>query len=484
MINLKSIILVFLVALSLYSCTQKTTNNKVIHAVNSLSHYYDFHADWGFPKQYLNYGQHKYEKSWCCIYNSDLSNANLLFLFNCDDRLPYVEKDFQAMDKFLKQGGSIMILSDGNSEEQSRLANRYGGGFINGINLPVNSREPWQINELELKRYGHCHLTFTSPERWNVVAEDARGKAVLAYTKAGKGFVLLGSRALLADNPDKASDTINRALWHEVWYKMAESKKVDPNKPFQTEYIEKIENNIKRDGLDVYFNDYLEPYAYAMFDISKRCMPEIEKIMGVPLSPGMASKTILIPTGGGGYSSGEIIALAVWWGDFPDRDDSMIEFISHEATHSWVLPFAEIWNEPIATYVGNLVMKNMGYKEEARKRIESYISRAAAVDPNFDLYDLNGKSWKQGIEPLPKDKVNDLHWGKTYWIFEQIHKDYPDFLALYFQAKRQLALPGKITEYDENNTVAVMSIALNKDMFPWFRSIGFDVNRELAEIKF
>ncbi len=39
----------------------------------------------------------------------------------------------------------------------------------------------------------------------------------------------------------------------------------------------------------------------------------------------------------------------------------MIELITHETVHSWVLPFNEIWNEPIATYVGNLVMMDMGY---------------------------------------------------------------------------------------------------------------------------
>lgn len=37
--------------------------------------------------------------------------------------------------------------------------------------------------------------------------------------------------------------------------------------------------------------------------------------------------------------------------------------------HSWVLPFAEVWNEPIATYVGDLVMCDMGYPEEGLRRI-------------------------------------------------------------------------------------------------------------------
>lgn len=77
-----------------------------------------------------------------------------------------------------------------------------------------------------------------------------------------------------------------------------------------------------------------------------------------------------------------------------------------------------------------------------------------------------------------------MHWGKSFWIFEQLRKENPDFIADYFKAKREYAVEGKIQKYDENNTVAVMSIAMGKDMFPWFRSIGFDVDRNNAEIKF
>lgn len=68
--------------------------------------------------------------------------------------------------------------------------------------------------------------------------------------------------------------------------------------------------------------------------------------------------------------------------------------------------------------------------------------------------------------------------------FEQLRKENPDFLADYFRAKREYAIEGEIQNYDENNTVAVLSIAMKRDLFPWFRSIGFDVDRNAAEIKF
>ena len=125
-----------------------------------------------------------------------------------------------------------------------------------------------------------------------------------------------------------------------------------------------------------------------MSDIAERCIPVIERRMGVPLAPGMGSKIALLATGGGGFSSGDVIALAVWWGDFPKREDSMIEFITHESVHSWVLPLPEVWNEPIATYVGDLVMCDMGYPEEGLKRINAQIESARRFDPDCEAPDI------------------------------------------------------------------------------------------------
>ncbi len=459
----------------------KTT---AVHAVNNLSHYYNFHADWGFPRQYMRYSPDKYIKSWCCIYNMDLSNANQLFLWDCDDRLPYVDRDYATIDSFLADGGGLMLLSGGNSQEQNKLASRYGAQFVTGLEMPVTAVNFKVADSVEIKRHGRAHLQLDKPSQWTVVVQDAAGEPVLAYKKEKKGYVLLGSRALLADNTDNRNDTINRTMWEAVWRTTASGKAIDTASDFDNEYIDKVENNVVADGIDLTYNDYLAPYADAMLDVIARSKPVIEARMGVPLSPGMGSKVVLIPTGGGGYSAGEVIALAIWWGDFPKQEDSMIEFVTHESVHSWVLPFAEIWNEPIATYVGNLVMIDMGHKEEAERRIAACIDRARKADPNLDLYDMRGKSCKEGVEDLPRDKVNDLHWGKAFWIWEQMRAENPDVVADYFQAKRKYAGKDQVTKYDDNNTVAVMSIAMGRDMFPWFRSIGFDVDREKAEVKF
>ena len=109
-----------------------------------------------------------------------------------------------------------------------------------------------------------------------------------------------------------------------------------------------------------------------------------------------------------GFSSGTVVALAVWWGGFPDKEDGMNEFLTHESVHSWVLPFAEVWNEPIATYVGNLVMIEMGHEEEALRTIANNVNRATKHDPDTNQYDIQGNLTRNGKE-LSDGEKNDIH---------------------------------------------------------------------------
>ncbi len=284
----------------------------------------------------------------------------------------------------------------------------------------------------------------------------------------------MGARGLAGQNPD-ASDNINASWWQPLLIDTASGKHVDSQKPFRSRGPGELEYTEDLGTIKLRYSDYLKPYAKSMADIYLRCRPVIEKRMGVPLSEGMASEIALLATGGGGFSSGRMLGLAVFWGDFPKREDSMIEFITHESVHSWVLPFAEIWNEPIATYVGNLVMIDMGHEEEALRRIRGTIGRAERLDPTMKVYDLQGKG-SQGARELNRGEANDIHWGKTFWILEQLRKENPQVIGDYFQAKRRLATPDKIKRYDINTTVAVLSIAMKRDLFPWFTQYGMAVD--------
>ena len=303
----------------------------------------------------------------------------------------------------------------------------------------------------------------------------------MAVSNVGKGKLLVASRSLAGSNPN-ASDSINKDIWKPLLVNLASGKRVDSNKPTYSRGIDQLEYEEKRDAFVLRYNDYLKPYAGAMIDISERCMPVIEKRMGVPLSKGMGSEVALLATGGGGFSSGKTIALAVWWGDFPKKEDSMIEFITHESVHSWVLPFPEVWNEPIATYVGNLVMCDMGHREEGLRRIQSTIDRARKHDPKMTCYDLDGKATNGGTT-LSDGAKNDIHWGKSYFVLEELRKQDPDFIAKYFRAKRKYATGSTISEYGKHNTVLLLSHVMQKDLFEWFNSLGIQADRSKATIR-
>ncbi len=447
-----------------------------VHAVVDLAHEFSFYADGRFARQYLD--GHKAVTSWGALYRLDLTNANLLVLLACAPQLKYVPEDVAAIQGFLSEGGGVALFGVSDSGPQNELARIFGATFAKGARPPLRPVEA--LGVAEVQGGVGMRLALEQPDRWTVLVSDAGGDPVAAMRRVGKGRLLVLARSLAGQRPD-ASDPVNAAWLAPVLERLAAGKPVDPSRPFRGRGLTPGDTVEDHDGLKLHYSDYLKPYARAMFDISQRVKPVLEARMGVPLSEGMASEIGLLATGGGGFSSGRVIGLAVWWGGFPEREDSMIEFISHESVHSWVLPFAEIWNEPIATYVGNLVMIDMGHAEEANRRIERTIAGARKHDPEMRLYDLEGKSLS-GAPRLEGGALRDIHWGKTYWIWEELRKERPDILARYFQAKRRLAQPGTVTSYGPNETVAVLSAALGRDLFPWFREHGFDVARERSQV--
>ena len=449
-----------------------------VHAVTDIAHEFSFYGDHRFHSQYLP-GE-RGVTNWCSLFNFDFSNANLLILLGCDDRISYFPQDVETIKTFLKSGGGVVLLGGHNARSQGALAKEFGAEFIAGAQMPMRPVEAL-AGVKEIEGNTSSSLKLEKVKKWDILVTDAAGKPVLAKTKYGKGNLLVGVRGLAGSNPN-ASDSINYRMWRPLLKAVASGKTINPAAPFRGKGIGDLEHKDKHETFVLSYNDYLKPFADAMVDISKRCQPMIEARMGVPLSKGMGSEISLLATGGGGFSSGSVIALAVWWGDFPDKEDSMIEFITHESVHSWVLPYPEVWNEPIATYVGNLVMIDMGHEAEAMRRIKGQIAAGLKHDPQMNRYDLDGNAI-DGSEKLTGGAVRDIHWGKTYWVFEELRKEYPDIVARYFKAKRRLLANQKITRYDMNNTVAVMSAAVGKDLFPWFRQHGFNVDRAKAEVK-
>lgn len=446
-----------------------------IHSATDIAHEFTFYFDGRFATQYTRANGGVDARIWGTLHKYDLADVNLLILPTGPTPCPYTAKDIAAVRAFLSSGGGVVVFGSHGTfrEEKSYRANvlvkAFGAEFV-----PAPAREPLRVAEglgaRELETYyGGKTLELTRPAAWEVLVADADDRPVLVRKAVGRGRLLVGCYGLNGRQPD-AKDPINAELWQRLLQDLVRGKVVDPNRPPKSM---SPENVTEKEGLRIECSDYLAPMAEVIFEQYDRALPLLNDICGVPPSPGMLTTLILLPTGGGGFSSGASIGLGVWWGGFPERLYGMVELIGHEAGHSWVLPFAEpMWNEPIATYIGAQLAKRLDLAEEADRVIQRNIKNARKRDPEMTTYDI----------AYGRDVPGEVVWGKTMWIWEELSADRPDALARYFRAKRRLVDPAKRKKFTPDDCAAVMSVAMERDLFPWLQSLGLTVDSSRTDI--
>jgi hypothetical protein len=469
----KILIFIVLTCTCLTSLAADPKPTSRIHSVTDISHEFSFYFDGRFYTQYIA-PDGADARNWATLHKYDFSNANLLILQSGGSSCPYLPEDIKAVQKFLQSGGAVLVLGDFSTFRDEKvyqlntLAQAFGAEFLN-----QPAQKPIQgfgfLKNKKIDSYSPKTIKLDKDTTWQVLIKDKQGSPLMARRRVGKGQLLIASRSLCGRQPD-AKDPINDKWWKPLLKQIVSGKTVDPKKLPPNKMPE---NQAQRDRLPIQYTDYMKPYADTIYTVYDRCYPVLEEIMGVPPSPGMLSRLILLPTGGGGFSSGSNIGLAVWWGGFPDKQYGMVELISHESTHSWVLPFPEpMWNEGIATYVGILAGQKLGLKEDADHTLKGWINDAKKYDPEMNKIDLaHGQNVPHAVR-----------MAKPMWIFEQLRKEKPDILARYFQTKRKLATPDKIKKYTADDSVAVLSLAMNRDLFPWFQSLGTSVDRANTQI--
>jgi hypothetical protein len=467
-------VLMYLSPTASFGKSSADTPSNRIHCVTDISHDFTFYFDGRFGKNYV-VPNGVDVRNWGTLHKYDFRNANLLILQSSASPCVYLPEDIKAVREFLQAGGGVVVLGDYalfRKEKEynlNELARHFGAEFVN---KPV--QKPLQGYSILKKETIACYspkiIKLQKPSAWLVLVKDAKGRVVMARRPVGKGQLLLSSRSLCGHKPD-ASDPINDSWWKPLLKRITANKAVDPKRRPKHQMPE---NKTQRERLPIQYSDYMKPYADAIYTVYDQCFPVIQEVMGVPPSKGMLTNLILLPTGGGGFSSGSSIGLAAWWGGFPEKRYGMVELISHESTHSWVHPFTEpMWNEGIATYVGILVGSRMGLEKDANSTLQGWIKGARRHDKDMTKYDLaNGK-----------DVPHVVRMAKPMWIFEQLRKEKPDIVARYFQTKRKLATPDKIKKYTADDSVAVLSIAVGRDLFTWFQSLGITVERGRAKIE-
>lgn len=465
---------------------------KQINAIVDLAHGFSFYGDGRFFTQYLPLPPQNWKRNMASFRVADFANANINFLvlLGTDHRIAYTAEDVKHVMNYVKEGGTLFLAMHPNDRNFSEFNKVLNVEFIRGTKLPLVAIDPLKLmtglSDIKLETRGdpgYFRPGTANPAgiRWEPLIVDQQQNIVAHHARLGKGIILMMPRAMIGQQPN-AKDNIN-AEWLQVLLPKIIKKEVTGPLKWR-DFANQDYKTTTDDGITFHYNEYLKPYYTEMVKIQAQCRPAIEKRMGVPLSGKNASDIALLATDGGGFSSGRMVALAVFWENFPARREGMVEFITHETVHSWVLPFPEIWNEPIATYVGNLVMCDLGYEKEGMRRIQSQIKSGQRVDSTLCAYDLAGNPVKKGLKKLTGGQVRENEWGKTYWIFEQLRAEKPDFMARYFQAKRKYADPAKVKRYGVNETVAVMSIAMEKDLFDWFAERGLKADKTKSQVPY
>lgn len=439
-------------------------------SVSDISQEFSFYMDGRFHRQYLEDCGGWDVRNWGSLSKLDLEPFNLLLLTGGNPRIPYDTGAQANVWNFVQEGGTVLLMADGTTPDLPAhvLAERFG------ITLsPERAVKPLRgVGELDGEtitfRNGNVLDFGDQAEHWTPLVVDKLGRPVLAareYGEGGIGDVVIGSRGLFGRKPD-ASDPIN-AEWVTP---MLQSRAVERER-FKRPRVTRAELSRDIGPLTLEYHDGTEQFAEAIYEVYKEVRPHLIAITGCEQSPGMIKSMLILPTGGGGFSSGVKIAIGAWWGNYPEKRYPMVELIAHEAGHSWVLPHAEpLWNEPIATWLGIKVGQRLGMPE-ADEKLGRQIAKARRYDPELTT-----------VDPQSETAHRDLIWGKSYFVFEELERNHgPKAMAKYFAAKRSLVGRDR-PDYTMDDCVAVWSRGVGEDLFPWFRSLAFDVDAERTDL--
>ncbi|MBK8979741.1 MAG: hypothetical protein IPM29_27915 [Planctomycetes bacterium] len=447
-----------------------------IHSVCDISQEFTFYMDGRFHTQYLQ-GVARDARNWGSLQRLDLSNVNLLVLTGGDPHIPYTDAAIAHLDEYVRGGGALLLMADGSDPmPPGTVVAEYFGARLTTTRAtrplrggPRDGAEPLGDGDITLRRGNVLAIA----DGWQALVMDAADRPLLASRRVGTGTVLIGSRGLFGERPD-AKDPINATWVTPLLVEAATRKEIDPRRHHESTWVE---HERQLGPLTLEFQDGTAPFAERIAGEYTAVRPHLVAITGVEPAPGMIKRLLILPTGGGGFSSGERIAIGAFWGDYPEHRYPMVELIGHEAGHSWVLPYPEpLWNEPIATWLGIQVGRRLGMPE-AQQTLDRQIRLGRRHDPDYTK-----------VDPLADDAPRDLVWGKSFFVFEELERRFaqdpaePTAMQRYFRTKRALLAPGR-GRYSMDDCVGVWSRAVGTDLFPWFRSLAFDVDASRTDLR-
>lgn len=457
--------------------TNALGNNK-IHALGDISHQFSYYTKNDFVPHYLK--DHQGKINWGTLYDNDTTNINLIFLLECHPFTPYTNEDVQYLTSFMESGGTVFLLGKEGKNPQNDLAQKFGAKFSNKAQAPLRGESGIHGKKVFNAKIPACFMRLDDEEEWEILVTDQKKRPVLARKTIGKGYVIIGSRALVGSNQN---ESINRAWITPLLEESCSKKPINPDASFDIKDIISMGNSKVIDNIEYQYPDYLRPHVEMIIKTHGKCIIAADKFIPLPAYAEERLYMISLTSSDTLMSLGEyVMATGVFWGGYPKDQTSMANLITNRLIKSRLLPHREIWHEPIATYATLQAMSSMGYSNFAKERIASTVAKARRYDPKMVKFNPYLQAGENDAK-LSKNQQEDVLWGKSYLIFEELKKMDSGFLAKYFKMKRQLLPQDSDYQYTLEDTIAVMGRALNKDLFPLFAKYGIKADPGRASIE-
>jgi hypothetical protein len=377
-----------------------------------------------------------------------------------------------------EDGGGVFFYPHVHREEPWTNVNKFLDGF--GVQFGPYAKKPYAMTDSEIVKGldapgGVSYtLEFAHPDEWTILAKDADGKPVAAARKVGKGRMLVFGMNLIGPRSQKDGPLFCQDLVHEMFRWVSAGKDIVPGETPAANHIYP-EQKMELGAVVLHYNQYLAEYADKVGEYYKEVKPLLRKWMGVPLKALDKSKSAqgqlhvyLLPCGDWAWSGGDKIGVAVFWGNFPEVPIDVIGVLAHELQHSWMHGYTENFNagEAIAIYAGYKVLHWMGY-EDTWKRFTEGLDKK--------LSDEKFAEWrKQDYKKDPTNKYIVAMWGIEKKYGEQTY-------TKYVQTRDKLAPPSAGPTNDSDG-VWLWSRTTGEDMFPYFRSLGYDVDPSKVQL--
>ena len=428
---------------------------------------------------------------------SGLANFDVLIIDNLSI-FSYPQSEIQAIETFVHNGGGLLIAGHGQRYKQrarelkgplnyplNKLSSRFGIIFNSKQAKPpyhfnqnsfVGVSFEWQTDP-HLGSGNRVPATLTIDKNSEPVLLDSNGVPIIAIRNFGEGYI---------------------AAISDTWFFSHPDNRVSP-KPANKEFIKNIVNwlgtnrcgrgtvpddreirgpMIIDDGrFRVYAVEPLVSYARKFYQTAVRTYNEVSKIFGYETSKNYnLFATPERPSGGGasGREDGYLVGVGVICLE-PKDEGRMAGLLGHEIAHTFIRGRLGQLEESFASLVAyrSLIAMNMDKYSTNRdaenpKRLEDWPRlKFEEVDPEGNLIDL--------AKPVPMHLDAGI-FGKGMWVIESLEKQHgSDFMRRYFQL-----LQSEKIEHTLNfsEVVGYMSRIADKDLTPWFQSIGTSISQE------